>query len=392
MSCHPCNDDDCQKCHHAWPSVRDMAARLAIAEHERGQEAALACDLKNAVDNLSGRQADALKREDDLCRLNDEMHAELDQLRTALADLQASHDALLDLADKQWYGPDSSAYHELKKELATATERAAHAEGQRDSARTTYDELQHEVHELRERAEKAEGQAAEQDEYLHDCNAMLAACGCRVAQGPIDGIAKLIDQRDDARAAIAQFAQLILHGDAEHRAWLAEAAEQFGRDGTVPPPRGLGRAEAAEVQLEQLRAEVARLTELLASVTYERDALRGDGHSLAAQLEQVRGELAEARAAEEERKVGPRQGHIPDADSATCNLKDRPHLMLEGYRIAEWHPEKDGAGKPTQVHLVMDIPEIGASIAVRFKSADAIDRHVAVMLRHRASVFGGDAG
>lgn len=36
---------------------------------------------------------------------------------------------------------------------------------------------------------------------------------------------------------VREFTKAVLHGDAEHRAWLTEAAEQWLADGTVPPPR-----------------------------------------------------------------------------------------------------------------------------------------------------------
>lgn len=44
-----------------------------------------------------------------------------------------------------------------------------------------------------------------------------------------------------AAASVRRFAQLILHGDDAHRAWLLEAAEQYIALGTVPPPAGSGR-------------------------------------------------------------------------------------------------------------------------------------------------------
>jgi hypothetical protein len=39
----------------------------------------------------------------------------------------------------------------------------------------------------------------------------------------------------DEGHAVRQFAKLIPHGDEAHKRWLEDAAEQFIRDGTVPP-------------------------------------------------------------------------------------------------------------------------------------------------------------
>jgi hypothetical protein len=39
--------------------------------------------------------------------------------------------------------------------------------------------------------------------------------------------------------AVREFAQAVLHGDDEHRAWLMEAADAFIA-GRVPAPRGKG--------------------------------------------------------------------------------------------------------------------------------------------------------
>lgn len=83
---------------------------------------------------------------------------------------------------------------------------------------------------------------------------------------------------------------------------------------------------------------------------------------------------------------------IPDPTDPVKNLDESPHLALDGYSIAEWGPERDGKGKPTQVHLVLEVKELGVSFVIRFKSADAVDRHIAALLRHRSNVFGAEGG
>lgn len=39
----------------------------------------------------------------------------------------------------------------------------------------------------------------EQDEYLHECNRMLGEAGAYISEGPQDGIATIINERDEAR-------------------------------------------------------------------------------------------------------------------------------------------------------------------------------------------------
>ena len=41
---------------------------------------------------------------------------------------------------------------------------------------------------------------------------------------------------EDAAERIRDFAELILHGDDAHRAWLKEAAEAYIRGEELPPP------------------------------------------------------------------------------------------------------------------------------------------------------------
>lgn len=80
---------------------------------------------------------------------------------------------------------------------------------------------------------------------------------------------------------------------------------------------------------------------------------------------------------------------IPDAEPSGRNLDERRHIVLGDAQVAvyEWMPERDGKGKPEQVHLVLDVtPEV--ALTVRFKSSDAIDRFIATLMRHRNSVWG----
>jgi len=44
--------------------------------------------------------------------------------------------------------------------------------------------------------------------------------------------------KEPVSARIAEFVELILHGNAQYQQWLREAGRQFLRDGTVPPSEG----------------------------------------------------------------------------------------------------------------------------------------------------------
>lgn len=87
----------------------------------------------------------------------------------------------------------------------------------------------------------------------------------------------------------------------------------------------------------------------------------------------------------------PRRLDIPDADFSGRNLDERRHVALDGYGVFEWTPERDGKGTPTEVHLVFDL-EGEIALVMAFKSADAVDKMIATLMRHRNGVWGGGAG
>ncbi len=77
--------------------------------------------------------------------------------------------------------------------------------------------------------------AAEQDEYLHRCNEMLGEAGILIGEGPGDGIATLIDQRD---AAVQR----------------AESLEAMQATHAIEGLRREARAQAAEARVATLEA------------------------------------------------------------------------------------------------------------------------------------------
>ena len=75
------------------------------------------------------------------------------------------------------------------------------------------------------------------------------------------------------------------------------------------------------------------------------------------------------------------------------NIEDMAFQIveLEGIDIAQWHPEKDGKGKPTEVHMrlsVKEFPQFG--FAVRFKGKRTLDAVISSLAMHRRDVFGVD--
>lgn len=87
----------------------------------------------------------------------------------------------------------------------------------------------------------------------------------------------------------------------------------------------------------------------------------------------------------------PKRLEIPDAEFSGQNLDEHRHVQIDGYDVCEWTPERAGQGKPTEVHLVLEV-HLVASFVVAFKSADAVDRMIAALMRHRNGVWGGGEG
>jgi hypothetical protein len=72
-------------------------------------------------------------------------------------------------------------------------------------------------------------------------------------------------------------------------------------------------------------------------------------------------------------------------------------LTLDSLHAADWYPTPTPTGKPTQVHLFidLDLPDgpkdpdpLRLQFATRFKSAMALDRFIEMLLIHRESVWG----
>lgn len=72
-------------------------------------------------------------------------------------------------------------------------------------------------------------------------------------------------------------------------------------------------------------------------------------------------------------------------------------LKLEQLHAADWYPTPQPVGRPQQVHLFIDVQIPGGpadpdplklTFATRFKTAQALDRFIEMLLIHRESVWG----
>lgn len=71
------------------------------------------------------------------------------------------------------------------------------------------------------------------------------------------------------------------------------------------------------------------------------------------------------------------------------DLDDEPDRFAatDGYEVFSWRPGPANSGEPcTEVHLVLPVVD-GVKVALRLKSARALDELVAVLLEYRREVF-----
>jgi hypothetical protein len=84
-------------------------------------------------------------------------------------------------------------------------------------------------------------------------------------------------------------------------------------------------------------------------------------------------------------ELPPIETHVENVDESGA------FIPCEGYSICEWHPERDGKGKPTAVvlRLPVELPDLPRfEFALRLKSADAVNTLIKALARHRLSVWG----
>lgn len=61
---------------------------------------------------------------------------------------------------------------------------------------------------------------------------------------------------------------------------------------------------------------------------------------------------------------------------------------VESIEVASWSPGPDGAGVPcTQVHLLLNVPDLDVLFVTRLKSREAADWLIAALIEHRDYVW-----
>ena len=63
-------------------------------------------------------------------------------------------------------------------------------------------------------------------------------------------------------------------------------------------------------------------------------------------------------------------------------------VRLDSIEVTEWHPFRDGRGKPTEVHVLMRLQGIeDLPLMIRFKSPGTLDAVIAALATHRFNVW-----
>lgn len=77
---------------------------------------------------------------------------------------------------------------------------------------------------------------------------------------------------------------------------------------------------------------------------------------------------------------------MPIPTQAGKHTFDYYESQPEGFHVYSWCPTPEPTVPPTQVHLHVLVGN--ATIVVRFKGADTLDRLIAALEEHRREVFG----
>jgi hypothetical protein len=76
---------------------------------------------------------------------------------------------------------------------------------------------------------------------------------------------------------------------------------------------------------------------------------------------------------------------------ATLPNGRKPDLIIEtaDLSVGVWSPAPEFDGKPTQVHIIFDMPEVGTFVT-RLKSREAVDGMIAALVEGRDQVWGAE--
>ena len=74
-------------------------------------------------------------------------------------------------------------------------------------------------------------------------------------------------------------------------------------------------------------------------------------------------------------------------DTTPVNVKGMKFYDIESISVNEWHPLPDGKGKPSQVHMMLEVSGFDYPLVIRFKSARPIDELIMALITHRNNVW-----
>lgn len=84
-----------------------------------------------------------------------------------------------------------------------------------------------------------------------------------------------------------------------------------------------------------------------------------------------------------------RAQNTTEFSGANLDEQDRPFVEFEHLEVYSWTPERDGKGKPEQVHLKMDVKIAGVPLTLvqRYKGKGALNSLIDALTKHREEVW-----
>ena len=82
-----------------------------------------------------------------------------------------------------------------------------------------------------------------------------------------------------------------------------------------------------------------------------------------------------------------RKRQLPPMRTDPQNLVGLAYRDIEEITVAEYHPQPDGQGLPTQVHMLLTVRGETLPLIMRFMGPDTLDQMIAALVRHRQSVW-----
>lgn len=70
-----------------------------------------------------------------------------------------------------------------------------------------------------------------------------------------------------------------------------------------------------------------------------------------------------------------------------ANLAGMGYYDIESVEIAQFHPEPDGKGRPTQVHIMLTVEGFDYPLTMRIKSKAACEQIIFALMTHSKEVW-----